>query len=102
MSTPTPDVSAQIQAALAAMMQQQQQPAARGRRGRGQQFAVQAVSIPVKVDTRDGSVRCYVQFGPEAAASEDTLADAIEQLWDAGFEVDAWRQSRGRDRGGRR
>lgn len=48
------------------------------------------ISIPIKVQTPIGSVRCYVSLPPEAAASESALMEAIKRLVDMGLAVDAY------------
>ncbi len=65
------------------------------------------VSVPIKVETPQGSARCYLSLPPEVAASPETLLNAIKQLIDMGIPVDlyqpkenGWNQNRGGNGGG--
>lgn len=48
------------------------------------------VAIPIKVDTPQGSVRTYIQYGHEAIESPQALLAVINALMQAGYPVDAW------------
>lgn len=53
------------------------------------------VSIPIKVQTPMGSVRCYLALPAEAASSGVALQEAIKRLSDMGLTVDAFASNNG-------
>lgn len=55
------------------------------------------VSIPIKVETPQGSARCYLSLPPEVAASPETLLGAIKQLLDMGIPVDLYQPRQNND-----
>jgi hypothetical protein len=99
MSTPAPNISEQIQAALAAMMQQQNPAAAAAGWGGAaaavpQQF--QAVNVPLKLQLPDGStLRVYVQLPGELMQSQQALMAAIQGMMQAGLPLDTWQPQGG-------
>lgn len=48
------------------------------------------VSIPIKVETGKGSLRCYISLPPEVLASEDSFMEAIGRLIEMGLPVDIY------------
>ncbi|MCB0266059.1 MAG: hypothetical protein KDE57_12980 [Calditrichaeota bacterium] len=66
-----------------------------------QAFGVQAVNVPVSLQTSAGKVRVYFQLPAEVAASPDALMNAIENMIAAGIPVDAWGGSSSDSWGGR-
>lgn len=48
------------------------------------------VSVPIKVETPQGSARCYIALPPEVASSPEALLGAIKRLLDMGMPVDLY------------
>ena len=48
------------------------------------------VAIPIKVETPNGSLRCYLSLPPEVASSPEAFLGAIRKLIDMGFPVDLY------------
>ena len=48
------------------------------------------VSVPIKVETPQGSLRCYLALPPEVAASPEAFLGAIRQLIDMGIPLDMY------------
>ena len=53
----------------------------------------QGMAVPIKVQTPKGSLRLYLQFGPEAAASPDSIMGLIQALDAQGYPLDTWQKS---------
>lgn len=48
------------------------------------------VSVPIKVETGKGSLRCYISLPPEVLSSEDSFMEAIGRLIEMGLPVDIY------------
>lgn len=53
---------------------------------------IQAVSIPINLETEDGKIRVYLQLPAEVASSPEALMQAIEGLKRKGLPLDFWRK----------
>lgn len=51
-----------------------------------------SVSIPIEFETPIGKVRAYLHYGPEHAATPDTLLALIQQLSMTGWPIAAWQK----------
>jgi hypothetical protein len=64
---------------------------------------IQGVAVPIKVDTPNGVVRCYLSLPAEVAQSPQSLLNALQALLNRGLPVDIWSGgsswSRGNDSG---
>lgn len=63
------------------------------------QAQIAGVSVPVKLQTPQGSLRCYFHLPAESASSPDALMAAIGALSAAGVPLDVW-QPQGQGGGG--
>jgi len=89
---------AALQAQLAALQRQAPAAASPWQQPPAAPTAIVGVSVPIKVQTPAGSVRCYLALPPEAAATPAALMAALESLAAAGVPIDAWQPSG--DKGG--
>lgn len=48
------------------------------------------VSVPIKVDTPAGQIRCYLNFPATAASSPAALLALLQQLHATGLPLDTW------------
>lgn len=85
-TTITPDLLAVLQAQLAAT----QKPIAAGWGQPTQATPIQGVAVPIKVQTPKGSLRLYLQLGPEVAANPESIMAAIQALDAQGYPLDTW------------
>lgn len=60
------------------------------------------VSVPIKVETPGGSVKCFIALPPEVMANPENLVNAIKRLIEMGIPVDVYagRQDNGWQRNG--
>lgn len=63
------------------------------------QAQIAGVSVPVKLQTPQGSLRCYFHLPADVASSPDALMAAIGALAAAGVPLDVW-QPQGQGGGG--
>lgn len=93
---------AALQAQLAAL-QLAKQPQGSGWASMGQQqqgpVPIIGVSVPVKIQTPDGSCRIYLHLPAECAATPSALLAALESLAQSGVPLDIWQQSESRGGG---
>lgn len=57
------------------------------------------ISVPIKIQTPNGSMRCYISLPAELGQNPPALMAALEALANAGFPLDIW-QPRARWGGG--
>jgi len=62
-------------------------------------LAIAGISVPIKVETPLGSVKCHLALPGELAENPEALLSAIKQLVDMGVPVDIY-QGGSRDNGG--
>ena len=85
---------------MIANLQQQQPPAAAAAANTGgwgtKVTAIEVnpvgVSVPMKIETDQGSLRVMVNLGPEAITGPEALMAAIEGLERKGFPLDFWKK----------
>lgn len=52
------------------------------------------VSIPMKIETEQGSLRVMVNLGPESITGPESLTAAIQALENKGFPLDFWKSKK--------
>jgi hypothetical protein len=61
---------------------------------------VESVSVPVKLDLGRETVRVYLNCKASPSSQRD-LTNLVDDLFDAGYEVDTWQKKRDYNSGGR-
>ncbi|MDG4594202.1 MAG: hypothetical protein P9F75_00660 [Candidatus Contendobacter sp.] len=64
--------------------------------------AIRGISVPVKIKVGNGSLRTYVELGPEAVTSQAAFMAALEQVERTVGPLDIWESSRDSGLGGNR
>jgi len=76
----------------------QDQASSRGRRKND--VEIESVSVPVKLDLGRETVRVYLKCKVSPTSQRD-LENLVDDLFDAGYEVDTWQKKRDYNSGGR-
>lgn len=64
--------------------------------------AIRGISVPVKIKVGNGSLRTYVDLGPEAVTSQAAFAAALEQVERTVGPLDIWESREDSGLGGSR
>jgi hypothetical protein len=81
-------------------MQTSSQDSASSRGRRKNDVEIESVSVPVKLDLGRETVRVYLQCKVSPTSQRD-LENLVDDLFDAGYEVDTWQKKRDYNSGGR-